>query len=171
MKVCRRCLQEKSNNEFFNDDRGLWCMLCVYNFLLAHGDEEAYKDAREFTHPNFRDVPRSSSWVLLKLRQGLTQLGLLPSSSQGGYAHGPSIQGSRLADATRLPGERALLCEICHQKFGGETVFKAHRKYGTSRGRPSKDAVLKCYSLENTRFTKDENEVWRGATPNFSSIR
>lgn len=171
MKVCGRCHQEKSTNEYFDDDRRNWCMLCVYNFLLAHCDEEEYvRDSRDFTHPNLRSQPRSARWVLDRLYSGLKCVGILPESKLGD-ATTTQNRATRLADATRLPGERALLCEICHQKFGGETVFKAHRKYGTSRGRPSKDAVLKCYSLENSRFTKDENEVWRGATPNFSSIR
>ena len=165
-KICRRCLNEKPNKHFFEDDRGIWCMLCVYEFLLAHGDDPAYMDAREFTHPNFRDVPRSASWVLARMRLGLQKCDLLPPDSKPGSST-RHIQGARLADATRLPGERAVMCDICQEKFGGETVYKAHRKYGNKRGRPAKDAILKCFSLEGTRFHKDENGVWRGETPKF----
>lgn len=136
-------------------------MICNYNFLLSYGDDPVYSDAREFTHPYFRDAPRSPSWVLQKMREGLQKCDLLPSGSKLDHATARKIQGGRLADATRLPGERALRCEECNEKFGGKTVFKAHRKYGTKRGRPARDAILKCYSLEGTKYKKDLLGVWR----------
>jgi len=168
VKICKRCLKEKPENHFHTDDRGNWCMICIYEFLLAHGDESDYADAREFTHPNFRDRPRSPSWVLTKMRQGLTQLGLL-----GSQDHSPLgvLQPDRMGQATRLPGERALMCDVCKEKFGGETVFKAHRKYGNKPGRPSKDAVLTCYSLIGSKYNLDENNVWRGVAPNNLIVR
>lgn len=164
-KTCRRCTKEKPEGEFFKDDRGVWCMLCVYQFLLAHGDEPDYADAREFTHPDLRNSSRSPEWVLARLRTGIESVLGLKLAGSGRTLEAPASE--RMADATRIPGMRALQCNICKEKFGGETVFKAHRKYGNKPGRPSKDAILSCYSLENSRFTKDENEVWRGATPNF----
>lgn len=166
IRICRRCRIEKPEREFFQDDRGNWCMLCTYTFLKAHADEPEYQDSRDFTHPDFRGQARSPIWVLNRLEIGLKSVGVL-SESKPGSPTPARIPGYRTADATRLPGERALLCEHCQQKFGGETVFKAHRKYGNKRGRPAKDAQLKCFSLENSRFSKDENGVWRGATPNF----
>lgn len=164
-KVCRRCTKEKPEAEFFNDDRGNWCMVCNYDFLRANADDPEYADAREFTHPNLRNFSRSPEWVLTRLRTGIESV--LGLKLEGTQRTPEEAASARMADATRLPGQRAWLCEVCKEKFGGESVFKAHRKYGNKPGRPSRDAVLTCYSLVDSRFTKDENEVWRGATPIF----
>lgn len=162
MKTCSRCELEKKTDEFFTDDRGTyWCKLCVLQFLEAHGKDEIYEDAREFCAPQLRLQPRSAAWAVRSLRNEIKAGGSALTFAEN------KLQGARFDTATRLKGQRALLCEACNEKFGGKEVFKAHRKYGTVKGRPAKDAVLKCYSLENTKYEKDLVGVWRDEFKNL----